>query len=132
MKIFVVCLGGFDFVLLVYIVVCDYDLIWLVLFDYGQCYCKEFDFVVEVVIWLGVLYYLIDMCGIGVVLIGLVLIDDLEVLDGYYVEEIMCIIVVLNCNVIMLIVVFGIVVVNGCVVVVMVVYGGDYFIYFDC
>lgn len=80
----------------------------------------------------GVLYDLIDMWVIGGFLLGLVLIDDVDVFDGYYVEENMKVIVVLNCNVIMLVVVFGVVVVKGVDVVVMVVYGGDYFIYLDC
>lgn len=132
MKIIVICLGGLDFVLFVYMVVEENELIWLVSFDYGQWYCKEIDYVVVVVQWFGVLYDIIDMCGIGVVLMGFVLIDDIDVFDGYYVEEMMKVIVVFNWNVIMLIIVFGVVVVNGDDVVVMVVYGGDYFIYFDC
>lgn len=63
---------------------------------------------------------------------GLLLIDDIDVLEGYYEEESMKSIIVFNCNMILFLLVVGYVVFLKVSKVYYGVYLGDYVIYFDC
>ncbi|KKK48852.1 hypothetical protein LCGC14_3140950, partial [marine sediment metagenome] len=132
MKTIVICSGGLDSVTLAHMVADRHDLTRLVSFDYGQRHRKELDFAAAAARRLGVPHDLIDMRGIGAVLGGSALTDDIAVPDGHYAEDTMRVTVVPNRNAIMLAVGFGVAAANGDDAVATAVHGGDHFIYPDC
>ena len=132
MKTLVICSGGLDSVSLAHITAREHQLTRLVSFDYGQRHRKEVGFAKAAAERLGVPFHLIDMRGIGAVLSGSALTDDIDVPDGHYAEETMRITVVPNRNAIMLSIGFGIAAAQGDDAVATAVHGGDHFIYPDC
>ncbi|HAR54488.1 MAG TPA: 7-cyano-7-deazaguanine synthase, partial [Roseovarius nubinhibens] len=107
MKTLVICSGGLDSVSLAHKIAAEQTLTRLVSFDYGQRHRKELDFAARAADRLGVPFHLIDMRGIGAVLTGSALTDDVPVPDGHYTEASMAATVVPNRNAIMLSVAFG-------------------------
>jgi len=132
MKTIVICSGGLDSVSLAYMVSQEHQLTRLVSFDYGQRHRKELDFAALCAQNLDVPHDVIDMRGIGAVLTGSALTDDIDVPDGHYAEESMRTTVVPNRNAIMLTVAFGVAATHGDQAVATAVHGGDHFIYPDC
>ncbi|WP_370213096.1 7-cyano-7-deazaguanine synthase QueC [Roseovarius sp.] len=132
MKTLVICSGGLDSVSLAHKIAAEQTLTRLVSFDYGQRHRKELDFAARAADRLGVPFHLIDMRGIGAVLTGSALTDDVPVPDGHYTEASMAATVVPNRNAIMLSVAFGLATAQGDEAVATAVHGGDHFIYPDC
>ncbi|MBD3680162.1 MAG: 7-cyano-7-deazaguanine synthase QueC [Rhodobacteraceae bacterium] len=132
MKTIVICSGGLDSVSLAHMVAAEETLTGLVSFDYGQRHRKELDFAAACAARLGVRHDVIDLRGIGAVLTGSALTDEVDVPDGHYEEETMRVTVVPNRNAIMLTIAFGIAAARGDEAVAAAVHGGDHFIYPDC
>ncbi|MEL7049845.1 MAG: 7-cyano-7-deazaguanine synthase QueC [Pseudomonadota bacterium] len=132
MKTVVVCSGGLDSVSLAHVLAADGNLSRVVSFDYGQRHRKELEFAQACAQRLDVPFHLTDMRGIGAVLSGSALTDDIDVPDGHYAEETMKVTVVPNRNAIMLTIAFGLAAANDDDAVATAVHGGDHFIYPDC
>lgn len=132
MKTRVVCSGGLDSVSLAHKVAAEGVLTGLVSFDYGQRHRKELDFAALCAQRLGVPHDIVDIAGVGRVLSGSALTDDVTVPDGHYAEETMKLTVVPNRNAIMLTIAFGMAAARGDAAVATAVHGGDHFIYPDC
>lgn len=132
MKTIVVCSGGLDSVSLAHMVAQNGQLAGLVSFDYGQRHKKELEFATLCADRLGVSHDIIDLRGIGAVLTGSALTDDIDVPDGHYAEDSMKVTVVPNRNAIMLTVAFGLAAARNLDAVATAVHGGDHFIYPDC
>lgn len=132
MKTIVICSGGLDSVSLAHMVADEHELTRLVSFDYNQRHRKELDFAALCAKRLDVPHDVVDLRGVGSVLTGSALTDDIDVPDGHYAEESMRVTVVPNRNAIMLSVAFGIAAAHGDQAVATAVHGGDHFIYPDC
>jgi 7-cyano-7-deazaguanine synthase len=81
---------------------------------------------------LGVAHSTSDVSGVGAMLSGSALTDDVDVPDGHYEEETMKATVVPNRNAIMLAIAYGVASAQGVDAVATAVHGGDHFIYPDC
>lgn len=128
-KVVVFFFGGMDLVVVIVMVQEQGFVVYVLSVCYGQCYIFELDVVVCVVKVQGVVVYKIvdvDLCSIG----GLVLIDDIDVLEVGGVG--ILVIYVLVCNIIMLLLVLGWVEVFGVNDIFCGVNVVDYFGYFDC
>lgn len=132
MKTLVVCSGGLDSVTLAHQVAQEGTLHSLVSFNYGQRHTKELDYAAACAQALTVPHDIIDISGVGKLLSGSALTDDVDVPEGHYQEESMRVTVVPNRNAIMLTVAFGVAASRECDVVAIAVHGGDHFIYPDC
>ena len=132
MKTLVVCSGGLDSVSLAHKVATERVLTGLVSFDYGQRHRKELDHAALCAARLGVSHDIVDISGVGRVLSGSALTDDVTVPDGHYAEATMKLTVVPNRNAIMLAIAFGMASARGDEAVAAAVHGGDHFIYPDC
>lgn len=124
--------GGMDSVTLVEMLHSrGYDL-HLVSFDYGQRHKKELVFAAQAAERLGARHTVVDLSGVGALLTGSALTDDIAVPEGHYAEETMKVTVVPNRNAIMLAVAYGLAVAEGAEIVATAVHAGDHFIYPDC
>ncbi|MCC6598627.1 MAG: 7-cyano-7-deazaguanine synthase QueC [Alphaproteobacteria bacterium] len=132
MKTIVICSGGLDSIILAHKIARERDLAGLVSFDYGQRHKKELHYARACAASLGVPFDLIDITGVGKVLTGSALTDDVTVPDGHYAEETMKITIVPNRNAIMLSIAYGIAASRKAQAVATAVHGGDHFIYPDC
>lgn len=132
MKTLVVCSGGLDSVSLAHKVAVERVLAGLVTFDYGQRHRREIACAAACAARLGVAHDVIDISGVGAVLGGSALTDDIAVPDGHYAEDSMRVTVVPNRNAIMLAIAFGIAAARRVEAVAAAVHGGDHFIYPDC
>lgn len=132
MKTLLICSGGLDSVTLAYKIAKEHVLCGLLSFDYGQRHKKELAFAARAALDLGVPHYISDISGIGKLLSGSALTDDVDVPDGHYAEESMKITVVPNRNAIMLSIAYGIAGAKGLDAVAAAFHGGDHFIYPDC
>ena len=132
MKTLVVCSGGLDSVSLAHKVAAERVLAGLVTFDYGQRHRREIACAAACAERLGVAHDVIDISGVGAVLGGSALTDDIAVPDGHYAEDSMRITVVPNRNAIMLTIAFGIAAARRIEAVAAAMHGGDHFIYPDC
>ncbi len=134
MKTLVVCSGGLDSVTLAHKIHADKTrtLTRLLSFDYGQRHKKELTFAAKCAKDLDVPHHIIDISGVGSVLTGSALTDDVNVPDGHYQKDTMKITIVPNRNAIMLTVAYGIASAKDDESVATAVHGGDHFIYPDC
>ncbi len=132
LRTIVVCSGGLDSVTLAYKVAKERHLVGLLAFDYGQRHVKELEFAQLAAHSLGVEFRKADLSGLGGLLSGSALTDDIDVPDGHYAEQSMKITVVPNRNAIMLAIAFGYATAQKASAVAMAVHGGDHFIYPDC
>jgi len=132
LKTLVICSGGLDSVTLAHKVAREHTLMGLLSFDYGQRHKKELDFAARAAQTLGVPHDTLDISGIGKLLSGSALTDDIAVPDGHYAEDSMRITVVPNRNAIMLSIAYGIASARGAQAVAAAFHGGDHFIYPDC
>lgn len=132
MKTLLICSGGLDSITLAYEISKEHTLAGLLSFDYGQRHKKELSFAKQAADDLGVPHYISDISGIGKMLSGSALTDDVDVPDGHYAEETMKITVVPNRNAIMLSIAYGIASAKGLDAVAAAFHGGDHFIYPDC
>ncbi len=132
MKTLLICSGGLDSITLAYKISKERTLAGLLSFDYGQRHKKELGYAAQAADDLDVPHYISDISGIGKMLSGSALTDDLDVPDGHYAEETMKITVVPNRNAIMLSIAYGIASAKQLDAVAAAFHGGDHFIYPDC
>lgn len=132
MKTLLICSGGLDSITLAYKISKEHTLSGLLSFDYGQRHKKELAYAKQAADDLCVPHYISDISGIGKLLSGSALTDDVDVPDGHYAEETMRITVVPNRNAIMLSIAYGIASAKGLDAVAAAFHGGDHFIYPDC
>ena len=132
MKTLVVCSGGLDSVTLAYKVAAEHELTRILTFDYGQRHKQEIGYAALCAKNLNVPHLVVDIAGVGEMLTGSALTDEIDVPDGHYAEESMRVTVVPNRNAIMLAVSFGVASSNEDRAVATAVHGGDHFIYPDC
>lgn len=85
-NVVVIYLGGMDFFIVLYKVLRVGKKVYVFSFDYGQCYKKEFDYVVVVCMFFGVFYKIVDISVINILIGGFVLMLDIDVFEGYYEE----------------------------------------------
>jgi 7-cyano-7-deazaguanine synthase len=124
--------GGMDSVTLAYMLASEgYDL-HLLSFDYGQRHRRELKYAELCAERLGAEFDVIDISGVGRLLKGSALTDDLPVPHGHYAASNMATTVVPNRNAIMLSVAYGVAVAEGAEVVATGVHAGDHFVYPDC
>lgn len=132
MNTIVICSGGLDSVTLAHKVAAEGRLGGLLSFDYGQRHVKELESAAACAVRLGVGHEVIDISGVGRMLSGSALTDEVAVPDGHYSEETMKLTIVPNRNAIMLTVAFGLAAARKARAVAVAVHGGDHFIYPDC
>lgn len=132
MDTIVICSGGLDSVTLAHKVAAEGRLGGLLSFDYGQRHVKELESAAACAARLGVGHEVIDISGVGRMLSGSALTDEVAVPDGHYAEETMKLTIVPNRNAIMLTVAFGLAAARKARAVAVAVHGGDHFIYPDC
>lgn len=131
-KTIVICSGGLDSVTLAHKIAAESLLIGLISFNYGQRHKKELAFAAACAERLGAPHLMIDISGIGTLLSGSALTDQIDVPEGHYEEESMKITVVPNRNAIMLSIAYGIASAQKAEAVAAAFHGGDHFIYPDC
>lgn len=124
--------GGLDSVTLAYYLKAEGYTLHLVSFDYGQRHKKELAFASACAVALDAKIDVIDLAGVGALLKGSALTDDIPVPDGHYAAPNMAVTVVPNRNAIMLAIAFGIAVAEKADCVGIGVHSGDHFIYPDC
>ncbi len=124
--------GGMDSVTLAYLMASEgYDLNILA-FDYGQRHKKELGYAEHCAKRLEASFEVVDLSGVGRLLSGSALTDDIDVPHGHYAEKTMAVTVVPNRNAIMLSVAYGAAVARGAEVVAAAVHAGDHYVYPDC
>jgi 7-cyano-7-deazaguanine synthase len=132
LKTIVICSGGLDSVTLAYKIAKENALSGLVSFNYGQRHKKELEFARVCAERLKAPHSVVDISGVGALLSGSALTDNVAVPDGHYAEETMKITVVPNRNAIMLSIAYGIASAQNADAVAAAFHGGDHFIYPDC
>ncbi len=124
--------GGMDSVTLAYLLNSEgYDL-HLLSVNYGQRHRKELEYAGWCAERLGASFHVADLSGIGKLLKGSALTDDIPVPHGHYAAENMAVTVVPNRNAIMLSVAYGVAVAEEAELVATGVHSGDHFVYPDC
>ena len=124
--------GGMDSVTLAYLLDSEgYDL-HLLSINYGQRHNKEISYAERCAERLGAAFDVADISGIGRLLSGSALTDDLDVPHGHYAAENMAVTVVPNRNAIMLSIAYGVAVARGAKLVACAVHAGDHYVYPDC
>jgi 7-cyano-7-deazaguanine synthase len=131
MKIAVVS-GGLDSVTMAYQLVNQREEINIVAFDYGQRHRRELECARRCAADLDAEYNEVDLRGVGSLLTGSALTDDIDVPHGHYAAPNLAVTIVPNRNAIFLTVAFGIAVARNATAVATAVHGGDHFIYPDC
>lgn len=124
--------GGMDSVTLAYLLTADgYDL-HLLSVDYGQRHRKELIYAKRCAERLGASFEVADISGVGRLLSGSALTEDIDVPHGHYAAENMAVTVVPNRNAIMLSVAYGVAVARNASLVACAVHAGDHYVYPDC
>lgn len=134
MKATAIISGGMDSATLAYYLKStgQYTELEFVSFDYGQRHKRELECAKTIAASLSAKHQVIDITGIGALLKGSALTDDIEVPHGHYEAENMRLTVVPNRNAIMLSIAYGIACVNDSAVLACGVHAGDHHIYPDC
>lgn len=124
--------GGMDSVTLAHLMASEGYGVSILAFDYGQRHKKELGYAELCASRLGAGFEVVDLSGVGRLLSGSALTDDVDVPHGHYAEETMAATVVPNRNAIMLSVAYGAAVARGAEVVAAAVHAGDHYVYPDC
>lgn len=128
----VVVSGGLDSVTLAHLLHSEgYDL-HLLAVDYGQRHIREIDHARRCSERLGTSFDVADISGVGRLLGGSALTDEVEVPHGHYAAENMAVTVVPNRNAIMLSIAYGVAVAREAALVATAVHAGDHYVYPDC
>ena len=104
----------------------------LLAFDYGQRHKKELDYARRCAERLDADFDAVDIRGVGRLLSGSALTDDIDVPHGHYAAETMAVTVVPNRNAIMLSIAYGAAVSEGAALVGAAMHTGDHYVYPDC
>jgi 7-cyano-7-deazaguanine synthase len=132
MRAIAIVSGGMDSVTLAHLMASEgYDL-HLLGMDYGQRHKKELDYAERCASRLGASFDVVDISGVGRMLSGSALTDDIEVPHGHYAAGNMAVTVVPNRNAIMFTVAYGVAVAEGAAAVATAVHSGDHYVYPDC
>lgn len=124
--------GGMDSVTLAHLLDSEgYDL-HLLCFDYGQRHKKEISYAQLCAKRLTASFDIADISGVGRLLSGSALTDDVGVPHGHYAAENMAVTVVPNRNAIMLSIAYGVAVARDSALVACAVHAGDHYVYPDC
>ncbi len=124
--------GGMDSVTLAHLLKEEGYRLHLLAVDYGQRHKKEISYAERCAERIGASFDVADISGVGKLLSGSALTDDIEVPHGHYAEETMAVTVVPNRNAIMLSIAYGVAVARGSKVVATAVHAGDHYVYPDC
>ncbi len=124
--------GGMDSVTLAHLLKEEGFGLHMLAVDYGQRHKKEIDYARRCAERLGASFDVVDISGVGRLLSGSALTDDIDVPHGHYAEETMAVTVVPNRNAIMLSIAYGVAVARGTQVVATAVHAGDHYVYPDC
>lgn len=121
-----------DSVTLAYLLASEGFFLHLLSIDYGQRHLKELEYARLCAERLDAEFDVADISGVGKLLKGSALTDDVPVPHGHYAAPNMAITVVPNRNAIMLAIAYGVAVAEGAEVVATGVHAGDHFVYPDC
>lgn len=124
--------GGMDSITLAYLLASEGFDLHLLSVDYGQRHLKELEYAELCAQRLDAKFDVADVSGIGKLLKGSALTDDIPVPHGHYAASNMAITVVPNRNAIMLSIAYGLAVAEGAEIVATGVHAGDHFVYPDC
>lgn len=124
--------GGLDSVTLAYLLAEKGYGLRLLAFDYGQRHRKELDYGERCAERLDARFDVVDIRGVGGLLSGSALTDDVDVPHGHYAAESMSLTVVPNRNAIMLSIAFGAAVAENARLVAAAMHSGDHYVYPDC
>ncbi len=124
--------GGMDSVTLAYFLDSEGHELHLLAVDYGQRHKKELTYAKQCAERLGASFEVADISGVGRLLSGSALTDDIVVPHGHYAAENMAVTVVPNRNAIMLSIAYGVAVARGASLVACAVHAGDHYVYPDC
>jgi 7-cyano-7-deazaguanine synthase len=124
--------GGMDSVTLAYLLDSEGYELHLLSVDYGQRHKKEISYAERCAERLGAAFDVADISGVGRLLSGSALTDDVEVPHGHYAAGNMAVTVVPNRNAIMLALAYGVAVAGGAKLVACAVHAGDHYVYPDC
>jgi 7-cyano-7-deazaguanine synthase len=124
--------GGIDSVTLAYLLDSKGYELHLLCVDYGQRNRKEIGYAKLCAERLGASFDIVDISGVGRLLSGSALTDDVEVPHGHYAAENMAVTVVPNRNAIMLSIAYGVAVARKSTLVACAVHAGDHYVYPDC
>ena len=124
--------GGLDSTVLVGWLLNQRNDVDTVSFDYGQRHRRELDAARAVAERYGVRHDVVDLTGVGRLLTGSALTDDVAVPHGHYAADNMAATVVPNRNMILLSVAVGIAAARGHQSVATAVHAGDHAVYPDC
>ena len=124
--------GGMDSVTLAYLLKDEGYELYLLSFDYGQRHRKELEYARRCAGRLGASFEVADISGVGRLLSGSALTDDVEVPHGHYAAENMAATVVPNRNAILLAIAYGAAVARGSALVAAAMHAGDHPVYPDC
>ena len=124
--------GGMDSVTLAYLLASEGFYLHLLSVNYGQRHLKELEYAKLCAERLDAKFDVVDISGIGRLLKGSALTDDVPVPHGHYAAPNMAVTVVPNRNAIMLSIAYGVAVAEGAEVVATGVHAGDHFVYPDC
>ncbi len=124
--------GGMDSVTLAYLLASEGYALHLLSVDYGQRHGKEIEYAKLCAGRLGVSFDVADISGLGKLLSGSALTDDVEVPHGHYAAENMAATVVPNRNAIMLTIAYGVAVARSSALVAAAMHAGDHYVYPDC
>ncbi len=124
--------GGIDSVTLAYLLASEGFSLHLLSFDYGQRHSRELEYARLCAERLDAEFDVVDISGVGRLLKGSALTDDVPVPHGHYAAPNMAITVVPNRNAILLSIAYGVAVAEGAEVVATGFHAGDHFVYPDC
>jgi 7-cyano-7-deazaguanine synthase len=124
--------GGMDSATLAYLLAEEGYRLRLLAFDYGQRHRKELDYARRCSERLGADFDSVDIRGVGKLLSGSALTDDVDVPHGHYTAENMAVTVVPNRNAIMLSIAYGAAVAEDAALVAAAMHAGDHYVYPDC
>lgn len=124
--------GGMDSVTLAYLMASEGLFLHLLSFDYGQRHRKELEYAELCAERLDTEFDVVDISGVGRLLKGSALTDNIPVPHGHYAALNMATTVVPNRNAILLSIAYGVAVAEGARIVATGVHAGDHFVYPDC
>jgi 7-cyano-7-deazaguanine synthase len=131
-KAIAVVSGGLDSVTLAYLLHTEGYSLHLLSFDYGQRHKKELAYAKLCAGRLNVEHSIVDLSGLGRLLKGSALTDEIDVPEGHYAAPNMALTVVPNRNAIMLAIAYGVAVAEQADIVAAGFHTGDHPIYPDC
>ena len=124
--------GGMDSITLAYLLGSQGYELHLLGVDYGQRHKKELSYAKRCAEKLGASFEIADISGVGRLLSGSALTNDIDVPHGHYAAENMGVTVVPNRNAIMLSIAYGVAVARDASLVACAVHAGDHYVYPDC